>query len=133
MAVVCNILADAERSHEALLRSKMDGMKTELPEAQSYAGMKNMFETADDFKSDIKATPTQLEFYRTALAFEQKSIDLYTDMLEKAADDSEKDLFKFLIGQEKEHFLLLDELVNELRHAEEWVEDAEFGLRNETY
>ena len=131
--VVCNILEKAERSHEQLLKDKLNGLSHTLPESESYADMKNVFQGADNFKSDIKANPTQLEFYRVALEFEQKSIDLYKDLLSKASGQDEQELFNFLVEQEKQHFLFLDELVNELRHAEEWVEDAEFGLRNEIY
>jgi hypothetical protein len=41
--------------------------------------------------------------------------------------------FLFLVKEEEKHFYLLDDLGNMLRHAEEWVEDAEFGIRKEEY
>ncbi len=63
----------------------------------------------------------------------KKSIDLYEKLLVESADGGEKELFRYLVGQEKEHFTMLDELVTMLRHAEEWVESPEFGLRKEEY
>lgn len=100
---------------------------------EEQAKLKSIFKDANNFKSEIRDKPTQLEFYITALEKEKQSIDLYTDLLAKAAGIKERALFKYLVEQETLHFSLLDEMVTMLRHAEEWVESAEFGLRTETY
>ena len=130
---VCLLLAKDEELHAQILQNKMHELEYKLADTESYAKIKSIFRDADNFKSEIRDKPTQLEFYRTALEKEKQSIDLYTDLLEKAADMKESDLFKYLIEQETLHFSLLDEMVTMLRHAEEWVESAEFGLRTETY
>lgn len=131
--VVCLILAKAECKHAQILRNKLDGLTYDLSDAGSYLKINNIFKDLGDFKSDVKATPSQLDFYRTALDIEKQSIDFYTNLLTKTGDENEKELFKYLIEQENLHFSLLDEMVTMLRHAEEWVESAEFGLRKETY
>ncbi len=133
LEVVCRMLAKAEQRHAELLQSMLDGLTFELSDEDSYTKIRNIFEDIGDFKSHIKKTPGQLDFYRAALEKEKQSIDLYTSLLKDAVDLNEKELFKYLIEQEKEHFSIIDELVTMLRHAEEWVESAEFGLRNETY
>lgn len=133
LEVVCLLLAKAEHNHAQLLQNKAAGLTYELSDDDSYSKIKNVFKDAGDFKSDIKVTPNQLDFYRTALEKEKQSIELYTNLLSNAADAHEKALFNFLIEQENQHFSILDEMVTMLRHAEEWVESAEFGLRNETY
>jgi len=130
---VCLLLARDEEMHAQILQNKMNELSYELSDTKSYAKIKSIFKDADNFKSEIRDNPTQLEFYRTALEKEKQSIALYTDFLAKAADIKESDLFKYLIEQETLHFSLLDEMVTMLRHAEEWVESAEFGLRTETY
>ena len=66
-----------------------------------------------------------------ALGKEKQSIDLYTDFLSKASNDEEKTLFEYLIRQEKQHYEIFDELVTMLRNSEDWVENAEFGIRKE--
>jgi len=131
--VVCLILAKAEHHHALILRNKMDGLVYELPDDASYMKIQNVFKNIGDFKSDITATPSQLDFYRSALDLEKLSIDLYTRLFAETSDQIEKDIFQYLIEQEKLHFSLLDAMVTMLRHAEDWVESAEFGLRNETY
>ena len=52
-------------------------------------------------------------------------------MLEEAKDEQDKEVFRFLINEEEIHFNLLEELWSHLNRAEEWVESAEFGLREE--
>lgn len=133
VGVACLILAKAEHKHALLLRSKLNNLEYVLPDEKSYMQIKNVFSEIGDLKSDIRSTPSQLDFYRTALELEQNSINLYTSLLSSASDAAEKDLLLYLIGQEELHFSLLDSMVTMLRHAEEWVESAEFGLRNETY
>jgi len=76
-------------------------------------------------------TTKQLDVYRLASSQEEKSIDLYNDMLSKSLDIKDKELFTFLISQEKEHLSLFEELVAMLMRPEEWVENAEFGEREE--
>jgi len=130
---VCLILANDEGLHAQILQKKKSELSYDLPDTESYAKIKSIFKDADNFKSEIREQPTQLEFYETAKEKEKQSIDLYTDFFAKAADKKEGDLFQYLIEQEKLHFSLLDEMVTMLRHAEEWVESAEFGVRTEKY
>lgn len=130
---VCLLLARDEEAHANILKRKLTESPYELTDTDSYSQIKNIFKDIDSFKSDLRETPTQFEFYRSALEKEKQSITLYTELLEKTADEKERALFHYLIEQEKLHYSLLDELSTELRHAEEWVESAEFGLRTEQY
>jgi len=74
---------------------------------------------------------SQFDFYRIALEKEKKSIDLYTEYKSKASEDKEKELFDFLIKQEEQHYAVLDELSTMLRRTQDWIENAEFGVRKE--
>jgi rubrerythrin len=130
---VCLILARDEEAHAQILKHKLSELPYALADTDTYSQMKNLFKDLENFKSDLRETPTQFEFYRSALKNEKQSIDLYTELLAKTEDEKEQELFQYLIEQEKLHYSLLDELSSELRHAEEWVESAEFGLRNEDY
>lgn len=131
--IVCLILAKDEGLHAQILRKKMDALAYELPDTDTYTKIKNIFKDIENFKSEINETPTQLEFYRTALENEKKSIDLYTGFLAETVDFNERILFGYLITQEKLHYSLFSELVTLLGHAEEWPESPEFGRRLESY
>jgi rubrerythrin len=128
---VCLMLAADEKNHARILTDKMNTNSFRLEDADTLAKAKNIFEDAGDIKIAGKATATQTDFYRIASGMEKQSIDLYTEYLSKAEGAEEKALFEYLIEQEKQHFMLLDELAEWLRRADEWVENAEFGIREE--
>lgn len=128
---VCTLLAKEEKGHAELLESKMNNLPYELKDSEAYEHAKNIFSDTENFQSGIKEVPGQLDFYRFALENEQKSIDLYMDFLAKSEDEKEKQLFEFLVAQETEHYEIIDDLVRMLTNAEQWVEDAEFGIRDE--
>jgi rubrerythrin len=128
---VCISLAKDETEHGRILRSKLTGISYELKDTETLTKAKSIFRGNPDFKNKIKENSSQLDLYRVALDKEKQSIDLYSGFLSEAADNHEKDLFEYLVKQEKVHYELIDELVMLLLHADEWVEDADFGLRQE--
>lgn len=130
---VCLILARDEEYHAKILKHKLNNLPYELEDTDTYLKCKSIFNDLGNVKSKINEHPTQLEFYRSALEKEKESIALYAEFLSQTKDKSEQEILNFLIEQEKIHLTILDHLATDLRHAEEWVESAEFGLRNEIY
>jgi len=128
---ICLMLADDEARHARILTGKSKHLNYELTDSATLATAKNIFNGIEDFKMDLKPNPSQLDFYRIATEMERQSIALYSEFLAKAEQPGEVELFEYLIGQEKQHFEILDELSTLLRHAEEWIESAEFGLRKD--
>ena len=125
------ILADSEKEHEKLLRKRLNNEEYTLNKDESTQIIKTVFHELKDYMaSDIRNT-TQLDVYRLAVEIEEKSIGLYREMLNEATEDQDKQLFEFLIGEEDKHLILFDELVKMLTRPEEWVESAEFGLRED--
>jgi rubrerythrin len=125
---VCLLLAEEEKNHALLLSDLQNNISVEIDEADSLQQIKSIFKDIENFKSEIKELPTQLDFYTMALEKEKQSINLYKDLLSKATEDDENELFEHLVQQEKRHYDILDELILRLSHAEDWVESAEFGL-----
>jgi rubrerythrin len=135
--VVCSLLADDERNHAALLRSRYENREYVLDQGSEVERVGNVFSGLVDIGLDEKELIGQLDFYKLAADRERESIVLYSEMLEESVgqgnDQGRKDivLFEFLIRQEEEHLRVLEELVKLLTHAEDWVESAEFGNREE--
>lgn len=135
--VVCSMLADDEKNHAALLKSRYENREYELCGYSDVDRVGNVFSDLVDIGLEEKEIPGQLDFYRMAAERECESIALYSDLLLEAKgnlnDQSDKDvlLYMFLIGQEEEHLKVLEELVELLGHAEDWVESAEFGNRDQ--
>jgi len=128
---ICISLAEDENCHAGILQNKLNSLKFELKDDGLNTDYKRLFKEAKDIKIESKEMPSQLDFYRKATEMEKKSIDLYEDLLSKAQEEQEIEIFKFLIKQEEQHYELLDGLAEMLRKSEEWVEFAEFGLRDE--
>jgi rubrerythrin len=135
--VVCSMLADDEKNHAALLRSRYENREYVLDQGSEVDRVGNVFSGLGDIGLDEKELIGQLDFYKLAAERERESIVLYSEMLEESVsqenEQGAKDilLFEFLIKQEEEHLSVLEELVKLLGHAEDWVENAEFGNREE--
>jgi len=128
---VCLMLAEDEKMHAKILTGKMNEKPWEFIDTGTLSRAKNIFEGIGDIKIEEKELVSQFDFYRIATEKEKKSIDLYTEYKSKAYEDKEKELFDFLIKQEEQHYAVLDELSAMLRRTQDWVENAEFGIRKE--
>ncbi len=127
--IVFTILAASEKEHALLLTKFKENEKFDLNDNFIQPEFKPVFRDLKNFRKEH--TEKQLDCYRLASSQEDKSIQLYQDMLAKAVEPQEKELFEYLISQEKEHLALFEELVIMLTRPEEWVESAEFGIRED--
>lgn len=125
------ILAKDERKHADILRDRVAQLTPDLLGTRSYEEYKNVFQDVNDFNSTIKENLDQLDVYHLALKKEKDSIDLYKEMLSGATDEKDKEILQFLIKEEETHYTILDEISSHVIRAEEWVESAEFGIREE--
>lgn len=119
-------LAKDECHHAQIIENKIKNIAYK-PEAEVSRWTKNIFDDLKNFKMEEKAIPQQIDAYRMALDKEKESIELYKKLLDETNED--KALFEFLIMQEEEHYKVLDEIVQFVNRPNEWVENAEFGKR----
>ncbi len=131
LKTVCLMLAEDEKNHAQILSDKEKGEIYQIEETETLSKAKNVFEGIGDIKLEEKETATQLDFYRIAAEKEKQSVELYTKYLGNTEETKEKELFQYLIKEEEQHLFVLEELASLLRRAEEWVENAEFGIRKE--
>lgn len=125
------LLAEDERNHAKILESKFNKLSFQLDDNNILLESKNVFKGIRDFKSEIKKNPSQLDVYKLALVKEKESIDLYKKSLSEATNHEEKELFEYLVKQETDHFQIVEELILLLSRPDDWVESAEFGIREE--
>jgi rubrerythrin len=128
LKVVFTMLAGEERKHAGILRNKQNGAPYTLDKPER-PDLKSVFSGLASLQGDLKPAPDQLDAYRMALDMEQRSIDLYMKML--AEPGSDRKLCEFLIKQEQGHYAIIEELVKLVSRPAEWVEAAEFGIREE--
>lgn len=122
-------LAEAERQHAKLLTENKDKLTAPVEDKDIVEEVKNLFKNIKDIKSIGKTTPTQLDSYRKALEMEEKSLKLYNGLQEK--DPERKEIYKFLANEEDKHCIILEEMVKLVKRPEEWIESAEFGVRED--
>ncbi|MBU4438180.1 MAG: ferritin family protein [Acetobacterium sp.] len=125
------LLAEDENGHAKLLQNELKKMTYELSDNETPANVNNVFKDKGDFKNRFEEIPNQLDVYRMALQMEKDSIALYEKFLNEAKDEQTKKLFGYLVKQEENHFKIFDNLITLVERPEEWVEDAEFGPREE--
>ncbi len=131
--VVCNLLAEEERKHAHLLESKKIQTVYDLQDSDFLLKAKNIYHGLKGIQLKETNYPSQLDFYRMVCDMEQKSIELYQELLSEATSETDKKLFEFLIKQEKQHFDAFEEMSRLLQNAEWWIESPEFGRRNSEY
>lgn len=131
LSVVCNLLAEDERIHAQLLEKKSMEQSYELKDSAILNRTSSIFNDMKDMRLSEKENITQLDFYRMASKKELESIALYEELRDQVEKADEKELYEFLIHQEKKHYEVLENLNILLTRPEEWVESAEFGIREE--
>lgn len=131
LSKIFTMLASDERKHADILRSKSEELNYELKTTETLVESKKIFKEIKDFNLEIKDLPSQLDAFRLALEMETKSIDAYEKLLSETINEKAKELFEFLIEQEKDHHRIIEELVIHLNRPNDWVEDAEFGTRED--
>ena len=125
------MLASDEAMHAKVLQDKVNKVSYNLSQDEILSKARNIFVDLGAMKNEIIDIANQLDAYRLALKNEEESINLYQKHLSEATDDDSKGLFEYLIKQERDHHAVIDQLVLLITHSEEWVEAAEFGLREE--
>ena len=123
------MLADSEKQHASLLTRYKEKEALDLKEQSVQTEFKSVFKDLKHLHPENSAK--QLDAYRIACEQEEKSITLYKSMRSKAENKLEEEIYDYLIGQEEEHLILFEELVKMVTRPEEWVESAEFGIREE--
>ncbi len=123
------LLADSEKQHAALLEKFKKKEDLNLEEQFIQPELKSVFKDLKLFQKEHSAK--QLDAYRIACEQEEKSIELYKNMRSKANNELEEEIYDYLIHQEEEHLILFEELVKMVTRPEEWIESAEFGIRED--
>lgn len=131
LSTVFLLLAKDEETHAQVLQNKLNELFYELKNNNTLTNVNNIFKGIGDYKEKTIAFPKQIDLYRMALDKEKQSIKLYNEFLSEETDDMDKQLFSYLVRQEMEHFTIIENMVMFVDRPEEWVESAEFGIREE--
>ncbi|NLA52926.1 MAG: ferritin family protein [Clostridiales bacterium] len=131
LKVVLNLLAEDEKRHAMLLTASRDKLPYELTDSGITQKVAELFYSMEVVKDDIPAPTEQVDIYHAAWQMEKKAAAQYEQLLNASEDPDDRALFAFLIDQEAMHARVMEELYRHVNRPNEWVENAEFGLREE--
>ena len=126
--VVFTMLAKEEKNHANILRTNADKLTLPLEDSIILFDVQPIFKNIDVLTHNLQ---NQLDTYRMALEKEQESLKFYQDLYANASKEHSKKVLQYLVNQEDKHCDILEELVNLVSRPDEWVESAEFGLRED--
>jgi rubrerythrin len=129
LKTILNMLSDAERKHYDVLVEMEKGVLTGLPETGILDNAKNVFAGMEKslFMSDT-ALP-QIEVYKKALDIEKASREFYEQKAGDAGDAGDavqKGIFLKIAEEEKQHFFLMEEMLEFMQRPFRWLENAEW-------
>lgn len=123
-AKIIKDFAESIKKDKAFDMKQLDAIKDNRPSRIFGTSIKKF---KDKAKHDAKA----LKPFDTAIDLEKRSIEFYTGRLDKAVLDETKELFLFLIAQEKMHLTSLEKAKDFLKNPEhsylemeEWIMDG---------
>lgn len=123
-------LADEEAQHVQTLRGMKDvedlGGSDLLKKAKTW-----IHGIVEGGSPAISPDEDLLAVLRRAMTIEQMTESFYREHATAAEDEDVVNLFTTLADIEKAHFLLVGSLVEYFDRPNEWIESAEFGLRND--
>lgn len=124
------LMAEEEKKHGQILQKKLQNLPYELPAGSLHKDAVSIFAHAGDMSIQGEEIASHTDFYKAIAQKEKKSIALYQEYFEKAEDLREKNILAYLVRQEEQHLAIFEEMVDLLKKAEQWAEDAEQKHRN---
>lgn len=128
---VFDLLAEDEKRHEMILQATRDKLPVELKDDGTREKVALLFSDLEAQQRDIPAPVGQVDVYRAAWEMEKTSVQLYEQLFEAEENERTRALYAFLIDQERMHMNVMENLYRFVNRPNEWVESAEFGLREE--
>ncbi|MFH2045937.1 MAG: ferritin family protein [Pseudomonadota bacterium] len=128
---IFTLLAQDEKKHYIVFERMEQQRDYKLEDTAILKDAKFIFQDIKDKAVQISGNTPQEEVYQVALTNEQKSIEIYGDLLENTNNDGHRETIKKIIEEEKKHKFLIEQLIEFIRRPEFWLENAEFNHLDE--
>ncbi|MGE4454475.1 MAG: ferritin family protein [Sphaerochaeta sp.] len=128
-ANIFKMLADDEKKHESYFKALQKKSAPVPVDTTVVEAAKTVFKAFDP--DSFPPSTDQIPAYEEALAVEKKSIDFYKEQIPLVTDEQAKKALSRILSEEKRHYEVLDEMIKLIRRPHRWVEDAEFGVRED--
>ena len=123
---ILTMMAESEAKHYNLILSMQKNDKTQYSaDTEVLTNVKNIFMRMKEEK-DIDVDVSQVEFYKKALEVETNSEKFYLERADEETDPHRKEIFLTLAKEEKDHCVLLENMVNLVSQPDNWLENPEW-------
>ena len=86
-----------------------------------------MFQKMRDENKTATFSEDQVDFYKSAMLSEENSYKFYIEKALMLEDEEQKAVFMRIAEEERQHMVLLENLVEYISFPERWLENAEFN------
>lgn len=132
LAQILTMLADEEvRHYNIFLRMKTG--KAEVPDTPILANVRNIFEEMTVKGDPFNFDADQVDFYQKAQEIEEKSEEFYREKAAEVGDESQKANLLKIADEERNHYRILDGIIDFVRRPKRWLEDAEWSNIGKDY
>jgi len=123
---ILTMMAESEAKHYNVILSMQKNDKIQYSaDTEVLTNVKNIFMKMKEEK-DIDVDVSQVELYKKALEVETNSEKFYLERADEEKDPHRKEIFLKLAKEEKDHCVLLENMVNLVSQPDAWLENPEW-------
>lgn len=123
---ILTMMADSEAKHYNVILSMQKNEKTQFSaDTGVLTNVKNVFMRMKEEK-EFDVDVSQVEFYKKALKVEADSQKFYLERADEEKDSHRKEIFLKLADEEKNHCVLLENLIGFVSQPADWLENPEW-------
>ncbi|MFA7129026.1 MAG: ferritin family protein [Sphaerochaeta sp.] len=126
---IFTMLAEDEVKHQQVFTTLKQNTIPVMVPSKAEKSAKTIFKSFK--KDDFKKETNQMKLYEKALDIEENSIEFYTSQINTLKTEEMRKAVEAIIREENSHYSMLEELIKMLNRPNSWVEDAEFGVRED--
>jgi len=125
---ILTMLADEEVKHYVVFdkMNKKQIIPTQ-PQVDVFSSAKTIFQKMREENQTASFSDDQIDFYKSALRSEENSYKFYIEKALMLDDEEQKAIFMRIAEEERQHMVLLENLVEYISFPERWLENAEFN------
>jgi rubrerythrin len=115
-----SVAAD-EKRHISYVNQLIEDMDFRPEDVTPMQSIRTVFEkNREAMEQKLAATPDELEAFRIALQMEKEGYDFYDKAVTLAGSEKEKDLFKRLAQEERQHYKIFENTLTYLKDTGLW-------------
>jgi len=122
-------ITEDEKRHLVMISDLIKGMNITINDVSPIKQVNTVFESMkDQMMKKVAASKDELDAFRIAMEMEKEGGKFYQNALAEAKTEKEKDLFKRLIEEEKQHYDIFANTFSHLSDTGNWFLWEERGV-----